>query len=59
MADKSKITERRDLVELLMDKFELIQLSQTEYLPQILDIIRITKGVNKNKTLSGQNTTSV
>ena len=57
LTDKSKITERHDLVEFLMDKFELRQLLQTEYLPQVPDVRRITKRLNKNKNLSGQSTT--
>lgn len=54
LTDKAKILGRHNLVEFLMDKFELRQVLQTEYLPQVPDIRRITKRLNKNKNISSQ-----
>lgn len=45
------IKERHDLVEYLIDQLELRQLLQSDYLPLIPDVRRITKKLNKNGSL--------
>lgn len=57
LTDKSKIVKRHDLVDFLMDKLELRQMLQNEYLPQIPDVRRMTKRLNKNKNSPGQSNT--
>ena len=47
----AKIKERHDLVEYLIDQLELRQQLQSDYLPLIPDVRRITKKLNKNGSL--------
>ncbi|EDO16300.1 hypothetical protein Kpol_1053p38 [Vanderwaltozyma polyspora DSM 70294] len=47
----AEITKRHDLVEYLIDQLELRQILQTDFLPVVPDIRRITKKLNKNGNL--------
>ncbi|CDF87632.1 BN860_10858g1_1 [Zygosaccharomyces bailii CLIB 213] len=51
LTDVELIEKRHVLVDYLIDQLELKQLLQTEHLPLVLDVRRITKKLNRNGTL--------
>lgn len=51
LTDMSEICKRHDLVEYLVDQLELRQMLQTDYLPLIPDIRRLTKKLTKKGSL--------
>lgn len=51
LTDVSKINERHDLVEFMVDQIELRQVLQTDYLPSFPDIRRLRKKLSKNGNL--------
>lgn len=51
LTDVEQIKKRHILVEYLVDQLELRQMLQTEYLPAVPDVRRITKKLNRNGNL--------
>ncbi|CCE61159.1 hypothetical protein TPHA_0A00740 [Tetrapisispora phaffii CBS 4417] len=51
LTDLAEINKRHDLVEFLIDQLELRETLQTNYLPSIPDVRRITKKLHKNGNL--------
>ncbi|SCU80754.1 LADA_0B09340g1_1 [Lachancea dasiensis] len=51
LTDASEINKRHDLVEFLSDQLELRQVLQTDYLPLVPDVRRLTKKLLRNGNL--------
>ncbi|SCU81568.1 LAMI_0B06832g1_1 [Lachancea mirantina] len=51
LTDLEAIVKRHDLVDFLIDQLELRQILQTDYLPAVPDVRRLTKKLNKNGNL--------
>lgn len=51
LTDLNEITKRHDLVEFLIDQLELRQILESDYLPAVPDIRRLTKKLSKNGNL--------
>lgn len=51
LTDLARIEQRHDLVDYLIDQLELRQMLQTDTLPMIPDLRRLTKKLNKNGNL--------